>query len=417
MTDTGAADARPDAPLRRIADLPMLTRRDDPAMDDHAYLAQALETDSLWRDRTGFLYTLTYDQFRTVLDESLTRQIETEGLRLRGITSGPAWEFFSNSLLTSNGAAHTRRRTPLARTFAFPMMRALRPEVAAAARDLIAPMAGRDAVDVLNEVAGPFPAAVIARVLGVPADDIPTFTTLVYSAIRVLGGRSDAVMAEADADMGRLIDYVSALMADRRAEGRDDFLTRFLAAVDDGALSEEEIRISLVTLILAGSDTTRAAMTVTLAHLLDNPDQWALLRDDPETWKGPAVEEGLRYEPAVGAFARIAVTEFTLARTRIVPGTVIIPLLLPALRDPDIYADPDRFDITRTDHPRHSPAFGGGAHRCLGEALARVELEECMAAFATHWPKARILDGLPRMRGLMGTRGIDQLRVAPGDAA
>ncbi|WP_141102007.1 cytochrome P450 [Oceanicola sp. 22II-s10i] len=397
----------------RVADLPLLEPRTDKAMDDHAYLALALKQGRLARDRMGLVYSLGYDLFHRLLDEDITRQIETEGLRLRGITSGPGWEFLSNSLLTSNGEAHQRRRTPLARTFAFPMMRALRPEVAAAAEALIAPLAMRDEVDVLAEIAGPFPAGVIARVLGVPETDVPRFTTMVYSAIRILGARSEDVLAEADASMGELIAYVSGLMAARRRNPLDDFLTRFLATVDDGRLSEEEIRVTIVTLILGGSDTTRAAMAATLALLLDHPEQWELLKSDPETWKGPAVEEGLRYEPSVGSFARVAVKPFELEGTLIPEGTVLMPLLLPAMRDPNVYAEPARFDITRTDHPRHSPAFGGGAHRCLGEALARVELEEALAAFARHWPDAKVVGDRPRVRGLSGTRGIDRLVVAP----
>ena len=88
------------------------------------------------------------------------------------------------------------------------------------------------------------------------------------------------------------------------------------------------------------------------------------------------------------------------------------PSMLMAMRDPEIFADPEKFDITRKDHPRYSAAFGGGVHRCLGEALARIELEEAIAAFASHWPNARVTR-MPSLRGLSGTRGIDEMRVSP----
>ncbi len=125
-----------------------------------------------------------------------------------------------------------------------------------------------------------------------------------------------------------------------------------------------------------------------------------------------AVEEGLRFDPVVGALGRIAVEEFELSGVRIVPGTVFSPSMLMAMRDPDVFSEPDRFDISRNDHPRHSAAFGGGVHRCLGEALARIELEEAIAAFALHWPNARVTR-MPSLRGLSGTRGIDGMSVSP----
>ncbi|MCR9127221.1 MAG: cytochrome P450 [Rhodobacteraceae bacterium] len=404
-------------PVQRIRDLPLIPKRAD-GIDDHRFLAELWQRGPLARDRMGMVHSFPHEIFIRLLDDRLTRQVETEAIRLRGIDSGPVFDFFAHSLLTSNGERHRARRTPLARSFAFPMMKALRPEVARTAEALIAPLADRADVDVLEDVAGPMPAQIIARVLGVPGGDVGYFTRLVYSAIRALAARSDHVIREAATDMGELTSYVARLLESRRQTPQDDFLTDYLRAVGDGdgALSEDEIRITIVTLILAGSDTTRATMAMTLTRLLQHPDQWRILVNDPDRWKGPAVEEGLRYDPVVGALGRIAITEFELCGVRIVPGTVFTPSMLTAMRDPAIYADPERFDITRQDHPRHSPAFGGGVHRCLGEALARIELEEAIAAFARHWPNARILGNAPGLRGLTGTRGIDAMHVEPGGA-
>ncbi|MEX0340450.1 MAG: cytochrome P450 [Arenibacterium sp.] len=399
--------------LIRIRDLPVLAPRAE-GVDDHSYLAGYWAKGDLARDSVGIVHSFPYAHFNRLLDDDLTRQIETEGIRMRGINSGPVFDFFANSLLTSNGAAHKARRTPLARSFAFPMMKALRPEVAATADELIEPLKTRQSVDILEEIAGPMPALIIARVLGVPSADVPYFTKLVYSAIRALAVRSDAVLREAEVDMGRLTDYVDTLMAARRAKPEDDFLTNYLKAAEESPLSEDEIRITIVTLILAGSDTTRATMAMALARLLEHRDQWEMMVAEPDTWKAPAVEEGLRFDPVVGALGRIAITEFELSGVRIVPGTVLSPSMLTTMRDPAVFGDPHRFDITRTDHPRYSPAFGGGVHRCLGEALARIELEEALAAFARHWPEAQVLGDMPSLRGLSGTRGITGMQVAPG---
>jgi cytochrome P450 len=402
-----------ETPLKRLRDLPLLMPR-EPGLDDHDYLAQYWALGPLARDSVGIVHSFPYASFNRLLDDSLTRQIETEGIRLRGITAGPVFDFFANSLLTSNGETHKARRTPLARSFAFPMMKALRPEVAATAEALITPLAGRDRVDLLEEIAGPMPAQIIARVLGVQGSDVPYFTGLVYSAIRALAARSDAVIREAEADMGELTAYVEGLLAARRATPQDDFLTSYLKAVAGSPLSEDEIRITIVTLILAGSDTTRASIAMTLARLLQHRDQWERVVSDPDGWKAAAAEEGLRFDPVVGALGRIAIIEFELSGVRIVPGTVLSPSMLTTMRDPSVFSNPERFDITRQDHPRYSPAFGGGVHRCLGEALARIELEEAIAAFARAWPNARVLGEMPSLRGLSGTRGITGMSVAPG---
>ncbi|MGI9364932.1 MAG: cytochrome P450 [Rhizobiaceae bacterium] len=398
--------------LREIGDLPVFERRTE-GQDDHDYLAGYWKQSPLVRDSIGVVHSFPFESFNTLLDDRLTRQIETEGIRLLGIDDGPIFNFFSNSLLTSNGATHVVRRTPLARTFAFPLMQSLRPMVADTAEELVGHLSLHDQVDVLKDVAGPLPARIIARVLGVPGEDVPFFTKLVYSAIRALAARSQDVLRDAEKDMARLTDYVTDLLDRRRQDPQDDFLTSYLEAVEGGELSLEEIRITIVTLILAGSDTTRASIAMIFARLLQHPRQWAKLVEGPDQWKMQAVAEGLRFDPVVGALGRISIVEFELSGVRIRPGTVLAPSMLTAMRDPAVYNNPDTFDITRDDHPRHSPAFGGGVHRCLGEALARIEMEETIGAMAKFWPKARIEGPAPTLRGLSGTRGIDRMIIQP----
>ena len=395
---------------RKVEELPVMRPREG-ELDDHGFLNQYWAESDLAVDSFGVVHSFPYKNLVTLLNDDLTRQIETEGIRQRGITSGPTYEFFDNSLLTSNGQRHKRRRTPLARTFAFPLMKALRPVAAATAEALVAPLRNHSSVDILEEVAGPMPARMIADVLGVPEQDIPEFTSLVYSAIRVLGVRSEAVMAEAENDLTRLGEYVSNILDERRRKPTGDFLSEYLETAENSELSDTEIRITIVSLILAGSDTTRASIAMTLSRLLENPSQWAMLVEQPETWKGPAAEEGLRYDPVVGSLGRIATKEFELSGVRIVPGTILAPSLLTAARDAAIFDRPECFDITRQDHPRYASAFGGGAHRCLGEALARIELEETLSAFAKFWPEAKLVGSPPSLRGISGTRGISEMAV------
>jgi cytochrome P450 len=119
----------------------------------------------------------------------------------------------------------------------------------------------------------------------------------------------------------------------------------------------------------------------------------------------------LRFEPPIASFARVALSDIELDGSVLPAGSPVSVCLLSAMRDERVYADPFRFDIFRCDHPRWHPAFGTGQHRCVGEALARAELEECLAAIARLAPDTELVEA-PTVRGLNGIRRIDQMRVA-----
>ncbi|MEO0362384.1 MAG: cytochrome P450, partial [Pseudomonadota bacterium] len=190
-----------------------------------------------------------------------------------------------------------------------------------------------------------------------------------------------------------------------------DFLSNYVASEAAAALTEDELRTQITSVILAGSDTTRMALCSTVTQLMLRPDQWAAVVGDPEGLKASAVAEGLRFDPVIGSLPRVATAELAFGGVRVPAGSVLSPVVLAALRDPAVYAEPDRFDIAREDHPRDHPVFGAGAHRCLGEALARAELEEALAALATLAPKARLVGPPPMLSGVSGARSIDQMRV------
>jgi cytochrome P450 len=401
--------SRSAAPALKIRDIPMFPLR-DVDWDDFTYLDRVKACGPLVRDDFFCVHTFSHADMQRLLDDRITRQLETEMLDLAGIGPGPMRDFFSNVMLFSNGETHRNRRTPLARSFAFPLVRAMRPEIRATVEDLIRPHVDAGETEFVDDIAGPLPARVVARILGLSADDVPYFTKLVYSSIRVLSRRSAEVYAEAEADLAVLNDWVADLLAARKSGGYDDFLTDYLGRVEGSPLSEEEIRIQITGLILAGSDTTRSALAMTLTRLLQHPGQWAALVADPDGVKEAAVLEGLRFDPVVGALARVAVAPFDLHGVRIPEGGVLSMSLLGAMRDPDVYAEPVRFDISRSDHPAYHPAFGGGAHRCLGEALARVELEEALAVLARSAPRTDLI-APAALRGLSGVRGIGGMRV------
>ena len=397
--------------LKSIGELPQLQKRTDDR-GDHDYLAGYAAMSPVVRDRFGMLMCFSYENLVRIIESDKTRQPETDALPFMGISGGPILEFFSNTLLLSNGETHKRRRTPLARSFARPLMEAMRADVRALAETLIGPEIGRGETDFLEAIAGPLPARVIAGILGVPDTDIPHFTRLVYSAIRVLTIRSKEVLEEAAADLEDLNTYVRGLFGGGATHTRNDFLSAYLERTEGSGLSEDEIRMQIVSIILAGADTTRIALSSTVSQLCKHPDQWALLKADPHGMKAAVASEGLRFDPVIGTIGQITLEPFELDGIAIPKNMLIGGCMITALRDPKVYADPDRFDVTRTDHPRWHPVFGAGAHRCLGEALARVELEEALAVLAERSDAPTLVGPPPVLRGLGGTRSITAMKVA-----
>ncbi|MEL6477414.1 MAG: cytochrome P450 [Pseudomonadota bacterium] len=381
-----------------------------PGEDDYA-LIEAHRPLRLARDRFGIVFSFSHADFVTLMDPAVTRQLETETMRMKGVTSGPVWDLFANSMLFANGARHTARRTPLARSFAQPLMAALRPQIRRQAEALIQPALDRGPVDFVAEIAGPLPARIIADILGAPPEDVGRFTTMVYSASRALSIASPEAFAEGSVAMGELQDYVASLLAARRAHPLDDLLTDYLARADDSALSPEEIRAQIVTLIIAGSDTTRMATAITFARLLETRAFWERLVANPDGLMAPITAEGLRHDPVVASIPRVALDEIEIAGQTLPAGTVFGVSLIGAMRDPAVFAEPARFDIDRQDHPRWHPAFGHGSHRCLGEALARAEIEETLAALARLAPGAGLSGPMPSLKGVGATRGIDPVTV------
>lgn len=384
-----------------------------PRTDDHAFVRALAARGPLARTPGGAFYAWRARHADIVTSPDTSRQIELETLAMQGIVDGPIHELFVNGMLFSNGAAHRRRRGPVARTFAFKLMEGMREEIRALAESLIEPRVGAGAFDFLDEVAGALPASVIARVLGVPDADVPQFTRWAYSAVRCLPIHRPEDRPQIARDLAALLDYVDALLAARRARPRDDFLSRFAdAAGAEGDMSGAEIRAQIAGLIFAGSDTTRLGIATTLSQLLQHPAQWRAFVADPDGLKKQAVEEGLRFDPVIATIPRVALVDLDLDGWALPAGSIVFFSMLSALRDGDVYADPDRFDIFRADHPRWSIAFGAGAHRCLGEWLARAEIEETLAAIARRAPNVRLEGPPPRLCGLDAVRAIDRMEIS-----
>ena len=394
------------APARQALQVDPATFRPDP----HAGFAKYRPLAGLIDIGTGIYVVTRYADVERLLTDERTRQMETEALTLRGITSGALFDFYANSMLVSNPPAHARRRAPASRAFVSKLIQSWRPRIREVVSRLIDDQQNTRDVAFVEAIAAPLPSRIIAEILGAPSEDAPHFASMVYNMSKGLGGFREHEFPDIEASTAELIDYVQTLLNARRQAPRDDFLTDYISRVDEaGELSEAETLIQIVSLIIAGSDTTRFGLTALVSLLLQHRDQWDAVCADPDR-AADAVREALRHEPPVGSIGRVVVEPLTIDDILLEPGTVLSLSIVSAQRDEARFKNAQDFDIARDDHPRWSLTFGLGPHRCLGEALARAELEEALTVLTQKLPALELLTP-PTAKGHSGIRGITAMQV------
>ena len=364
------------------------------------------------RDNGGFL-AIRANVVEALITDPRTRQVEIEIMLARGLREGALFDFYKHSMLFTNGPDHRRRRASMSRTFAAKLVEEMRPRIRAIAEQILDEAESQGGMNFLDRFCALIPARILSDILGIQDADIPRFTMWVYSMSRGINSSySTEHMAEIEQAARQLTQYVSELLESRRASPQEDFLSRFVKAVEEeGTLSPMETLIQVVSVIVAGSDTTRTALAIQTDLLLKHPEQWRAVCADPALIPG-AVSEAMRYEPSVASIPRFTVEEIE-ADGFVVPRNSIISLsTLSAMRDESLYSDPERFDVTRIDHPKRHLVFGGGVHRCLGEALAKAELEEGLAALTTRTPNLRVVGTPPVLTGHSGIRHMSGMEVA-----
>ncbi|MFG2529294.1 cytochrome P450 [Streptomyces sp. NPDC048516] len=300
---------------------------------------------------------------------------------------------------------HARLRRMLTADFMVKKVEAMRPEVQRLTDDLLDRMtAGRDSADLVAEFALPLPSLVICLLLGVPYDDHEFFQGC---SSRLLSLRSTAEEVRgAQEDLRR---YLTRLAESKRREPDDGIVSRLVAR---GDLDDEEVASMGRLLLIAGHETTANMTALSTLALLRNPDQLKRLRADPSLIKG-AVEELLRYLTIVhNGLPRVATEDVTIGGRTIRAGEGVLCTLNSANRDDDVFPGGDALDVGR-DVRRHV-AFGFGVHQCLGQPLARVELQIAVETLLRRLPDLRL--AIPfedvRFRHDMGIYGVHALPVA-----
>ncbi len=299
---------------------------------------------------------------------------------------GDMARYFADNILNSDGADHTRLRKLVSRAFTVRRVSALRPrveEITARLLDRLAEAgASGAAVDLVETFCYPLPITVICELVGIDEADRPQW----HGWGRVLA----AMDAERiPATVRALVDHVLDVIARRRAEPRDDLITAMIQVHEDDGdrLSEREMVTLILTLVIAGHETTAHLLGNSVLALIAHPDQLAVLAADPDLWP-QAVNELMRIRgPVQFGQTRYPSEDVELGGETIPAGSPVTPLILSANTDPREFADPSTLDVTReTGRGEGHLGFGQGVHYCLGAALARQEAEVALRALFERFP-------------------------------
>jgi cytochrome P450 family 103 len=392
-------------------EIPTITLQELEA-DPHGAFRAYREKYPVVRHETGGYFVLRFADVDRLSKDLRFRPSGTMFPEMQGISSGTIFDAFDYGMLTADGDVHRRRRAPFSRLFAARAINEMRPRIRRTAEDLLEDWYGVGELDFFEEFAAKLPARVIADLLGLPREDIPEFTLLVYEVTKVLSfGLSPDDIVGIEKAGQRLREYVDKILDERRRNPLGDFLSAFLAAANEsGEMSPEEMLYQIFALIVGGTDTTRVAIAMQVALLLQHREQWDEVCRDPAQVPA-AVAEAMRFEPSGAAVFRVTSEDVDVGGTVIPTGQLVILSTMSAMRDEMAYDRPDVFDIHRTNQPRLHPVFGYGAHRCIGEAIARAELEESLSAITARIPQLN-LDVPPKIDGHFGIRRADAMRVS-----
>jgi cytochrome P450 len=300
---------------------------------------------------------------------------------------------------------HTAMRALVSRAFTPKRVAAVEGLVRQTARELCLEIAERGECELQHEFAAILPSVVIARMIGVPDEHVPSFRTWTDSFLEIQGPQ-DFVEAA-----GKIYALFAELLTERRARPRDDLMTALVDAEADGTkLSDDELLGFCLLLILAGNDTTSSLIGTGIALLSQHPDQRTLLVADPSRWPN-AIEELNRIESPTQVLPRTTTRPVEMYGTTIPADSRVMLIWGAANHDDREFANPEALDVTRK-FSRHL-AFGHGIHYCLGANLARLEARAAFEEWHRQFPEYH-LTGKPQRIVSIWARAYSRIPVAVG---
>jgi cytochrome P450 len=364
-----------------------------------------------WLARTdlGFIVTRLQDVTAILRDQRFHSALSV-------IEGAPELEGFadregrSESILTMEGAPHARLRRLVAPAFTPASANRLRPTMRRVVGELVDEVVSAGECELVADVCEPYPIPIICELLGAPPEDWKLFSSWATDIFRIFNNNLTEDLPLITRAGEELTRYVSDMIAERRADPRDDLLSDLIAIEQEGdRLSTDEMAMLAEAVLMAGTDTTRNQLACSVALFSEHPDQWALLAEQPEL-APRAVEESMRYLGAVRGTARFASEDIVYRDVLFPQGTLVATSLAGANRDPEAFDDPDVFDITR-ERATAQMTFGAGIHFCMGAALARAELQEALPLLARRMPELSQAGGIEWKPSNFGIWGPARLPI------
>jgi cytochrome P450 len=282
---------------------------------------------------------------------------------------------------------HLEMRRVMHSYFTPKSMEAWRPFVQQAVKELLDAAEAKGEMDVMRDLATPLPVLVIAQMMGVPAEERQHVRHLAEKLLYIGRGEYDRMKPLTEGMRG-MIEYVSPLVDKRIVDPGDDFISVLAKGEKQGVFTRHEVLVNTSLLLLAGHETTINLLCNGTLSFSRHPDQWALLKQNPAGHAKWATEECLRYDSPVISIQRIASQDVEMRGKLLRKGDRLRWFISSANRDPEAFANPTTFDITRNPNPH--VAFGSGVHHCLGATLARVEGQEVFKALAERFPNLKV---------------------------
>lgn len=380
--------------------------------DPYPVLAEARARHRVARSAAGEVILLRADDLDTVHVHPAFGQPGLRALERLGVHDGPFYEWRRLTMPAHDGPVHERLRATVVRAFTPLRVQRVRDDLADHAHALLRTLATRASFDVVADYADDLPLWLICRFLGLPLearDEIATFLAGTESGFT--DPLTPAIRRRAENGIVALGDYVEALVAQRRTHPREDLVSDLLEAEAAGRLSHEEL-VALVVNVLGGAvGSSRAAIVNSILLLLTHPGQADWVRAAPEARLAPALEECLRHHPPFRSGRKLVRVDNAVFGVPLRAGETVYLARQSANHDPARWPDPDRFDVTRP--PERHFSFGYGPHFCLGQALARLDLQEAVRAFLDEIPAARLLTTEPRRVPFTPDDLVEELLVAP----
>ncbi len=312
----------------------------------------------------------------------------------------------ADSILYLDPPQHSKHRKLVSPSLTVRRVADLEDRVRAIVTELLDGVTADDVVDAVEAVSIPLPLMVIAELVGVPRSDLADFRRWSDAMIDAASDFTDEALALA----AELFGYIDLIVADRHAAPRDDLVSVLAHGTVDGeAVSDLDINMFVLTLLVAGNETTRTLISNGLIALADYPDQRARLIADPAAIP-TGVEELLRWEAPIMSFCRTATRATSLSGTDIAEGDYVLLLYQSANRDESVFGPTaDQLDVTRAPNPHTS--FGYAEHYCLGAGLARLEARVVFEELLARWPGYEIAGPVERLPSRL-VRGVAHLPIA-----